>query len=499
MLFCAHRVWKSARGLVSRAASLTLVLVWVSILSATPSMGWTLHTAHAEDLFPYVKTFTISAYYSPLPDQNHYATGSYEADIRLNGRGTNGADGTQVYPGMIAAPKSYPFGTKMSIPGVGIVAVHDRGGAIVHSGERGESYDRLDIWMGAGDEALRRALIWGKKTLDVTVYGIDPSLEEKVVLEGFSMVEGFVKNVVLAPQIFPEDVWYLSRGSDVEKLQFYLKEFGHYVGVPTGYYDDVTRAAVVKFQLAEGVIQTPEDFGAGHTGVNTRKMLDLAVARLNEDKDQATLQRFQKGLALLDKYPDLRKRTDSFRRDLVRGDAGEEVRRLQAELASLGFLRIDPTGYFGELTEHAIFKFQQKLGLIAASGEAGAGVFGPATRERLNAILEERLEQMSYIALNREERALAIAAGDGLGAMVDDGPFARDLAVGDRGAEVKELQKLLAKLGFFKGLFITEFYGEQTKAAVQAFQTANSLIVSENDESAGVLTPSTRAVLNELI
>ncbi len=493
MLFCAHRVWKAARRLAPRLIRRIASLVVMGLAG----LGF-LPLAHAEDLFPYVKTFAISAYYSPLPNQTHYATGSYESDIRLNGRGTNGADGTPVYPGMIAAPKAYPFGTKMSIPGVGIVAVHDRGGAIVHSGERGEAYDRLDIWMGAGEEALRSALTWGKKTLDVTVYGTDPSLEEKVVLEGFSMVEGFVKNVVLAPQIFPEDIWYLSRGSDVEKLQFYLREMGYFEGVPTGYYDDRTREAVVKFQLAEGVIQTPEDFGAGHTGVNTRKMLDLAVARLKEDKDQATLQRFQKGLTLLDKYPDLRKRTDSFRRDLVRSDVGEEVRRLQAELASLGFLRIEPTGYFGELTEHAIFKFQQKLGLIKASGDVGAGVFGPATRERLNAIFEERLEQMSYIALNREERALNEGTTE-LAMADEEGPFARDVAVGDRGPDIKELQQLLRKLGFFKGLFITEFYGEQTKTAVQAFQVANKLIFSEQDEGAGVLTPSTRALLNALI
>ena len=66
----------------------------------------------------------------PSPNQPHYFKGTYEKEVRLNGRGTNGADGTQVYPGMIAAPKTFPFGTKMQIPGIGFVAVHDRGGAI---------------------------------------------------------------------------------------------------------------------------------------------------------------------------------------------------------------------------------------------------------------------------------------------------------------------------------------------------------------------------------
>ena len=72
--------------------------------------------AHAS----YQQTFIISAYYSPIPGQAKYVTGSYEGDIRLNGSGVNSADGTPVYPGMIAAPSTYAFGTKMNIPGIGI-------------------------------------------------------------------------------------------------------------------------------------------------------------------------------------------------------------------------------------------------------------------------------------------------------------------------------------------------------------------------------------------
>ncbi|MCK5471681.1 hypothetical protein KAI54_00645, partial [Candidatus Gracilibacteria bacterium] len=83
------------------------------------------------DFEPYEASFVISAYYSPLPNQRVYFRGSFEADKRLNGNGTNGADGTQVYPGMLAAPKSYPFGMKIEIPGLGVGAIHDRGGAIV--------------------------------------------------------------------------------------------------------------------------------------------------------------------------------------------------------------------------------------------------------------------------------------------------------------------------------------------------------------------------------
>ena len=49
----------------------------------------------------------------------------------LNGRGTNGASGTPVFAGMIAAPKSYDYGTQIFFEGLGLGTVADRGGAIV--------------------------------------------------------------------------------------------------------------------------------------------------------------------------------------------------------------------------------------------------------------------------------------------------------------------------------------------------------------------------------
>jgi hypothetical protein len=59
--------------------------------------------------------FIVTAYYSPLPNQSYYLKGSYEADLVLNGNGTNGASGKEVYIGMLAAPKKYPFGTKIHL------------------------------------------------------------------------------------------------------------------------------------------------------------------------------------------------------------------------------------------------------------------------------------------------------------------------------------------------------------------------------------------------
>ena len=106
----------------------------------------------AESVFAEKRTIIATAYYSPIPGQSYYLKGSYEADIRLNGKGTHGASGSPVYVGMIAAPKTYAFGTKIVIAGMGTGTVEDRGGAIVTAGMRNNQHDRIDIWMGKGEE-----------------------------------------------------------------------------------------------------------------------------------------------------------------------------------------------------------------------------------------------------------------------------------------------------------------------------------------------------------
>ncbi len=95
------------------------------------------------------KEFVVTAYYSPLPGQSFYLKGNLAAEIVLNGNGTHGASGKPVFAGMIAAPKTYDFGTRIDFQGLGVGIVEDRGGAIVKAGERGYTSDRIDIWMGS--------------------------------------------------------------------------------------------------------------------------------------------------------------------------------------------------------------------------------------------------------------------------------------------------------------------------------------------------------------
>lgn len=107
--------------------------------------------------------FYVTAYYSPLPGQSRYTTGTYWGDVRLNGEWKHTASGKWVFAWLLAAPRNYDFGTKIELEWIWVGSVEDRWGAIVNAGERGHDYDRIDIWMWYGDEWLARALKWGKR------------------------------------------------------------------------------------------------------------------------------------------------------------------------------------------------------------------------------------------------------------------------------------------------------------------------------------------------
>ncbi len=83
-----------------------------------------------------------------------------------------------------------------------------------------------------------------------------------------------------------------------------------------------------------------------------------------------------------------------FSKDLVQGDKGEEVRKLQECLAKDKEVYVEGkvTGYFGPKTKKAVIKFQEKyaseilepIGLTSGTGKAGE-----MTREKLNFVCQE--------------------------------------------------------------------------------------------------------------
>lgn len=369
--------------------------------------------------FPYLKTFIISAYYSPLPCQQHYNTGNYNSEIALNGNGTNGADGTEVFPGMIAAPRTYEFGTKMDIPGIGIVAVHDRGGAIVSANTGAFAYDRLDVWMGYGDKGLDRAMNWGKRTVDVEVYGLNDSIAEQVSLGDYDASESTPKecsNVVVAePAVektvnqpatlavkkvvskatvkesvksigfLVDDLKPGDEGQKVKDLQRELKKLNFYRTDISGVYDATTKHAVFKFQQVQGLVMDEDSEFAGIFGPKTRKGLNKLVAAgsYTETKVAMATETYQKTMMANVDADKPRKTLISLQ--LKYGMRGPEVASLQKFLRDQGFIDGNLiTEYYGPLTQNAVAEFQKAHKLISTSSDNGAGYVGPATLELIN-------------------------------------------------------------------------------------------------------------------
>lgn len=524
-----------------------------------------------EPQVPYKKKFIISSYYTPLPNQTRYVTGTFEGDVRLNGEGVHSADGTLVYPGMAAAPKNIPFGTKMLIPGFGTVAIHDRGGAIKNN--------RLDIWVGEGEEGLRRALGWGMRTLEVTVYGIDPNIIEVVDFAPIPLAR--LEIIPQRTKYFKSDIALGDSGEEVIELQRFLKKLGLMEGKSDapGYFGDETQEAVKKFQLEEKVVDSETDPGLGNFGPKSRYALEARLEKLEQESvkkipppalrkgnsgenvkslqsvladygflkkdfingkfDSNTYEalfRFQIDAGVVADAKDIgagyygpktktaiekivkdsftpltdlivsarssqsEENTQVFTKQLALSDRGLQVVALQEELYRLHFFGLEPTGYFGKVTEHAVFKFQQAFSIVADENSQGAGVVGPKTQEKLNEFIALRVSQRKLVEkttqtkllvdarVQDEKTLVAAVAVQEAGAL-----FPSNAEYGNRGADVARLQKVLKRLGFFKGRLTTEYFGDITKQSLVTFQKSHGL------QESGSFDENTRRVMNKIV
>ena len=94
---------------------------------------------------------------------------------------------------------------------------------------------------------------------------------------------------------------------------------------------------------------------------------------------------------------------------LARGSKGVDVKELQQNLTKLGFNIGTADGIFGNKTEDAVLKFQQKYGL------AIDGVVGPQTQAKILALIASASKQVSQVCGSLSGRTFIIAAGHGAG------------------------------------------------------------------------------------
>ncbi len=406
----------------------------------------------------YEQHFTITAYYSPLPDQCCYVKGSFEADKILNGNGTHGADGTPVYPGMLAAPKSYAFGTVVDLPGIGTLTVHDRGGAIVE----GSDTHRLDIWMGSGEEGLARALAFGVRRVVGTVHPPGSAQpKEGIDLTAFAAPLASLKTFAVSPDAAvasPARAAYGETNESVTALQQSLKDAGYFAEKPTGFFGDKTKASLLAFEADMGI-----------TGSGTH-LSDVTSVYL-----QATIEvkKREPTLGLINK--------ESSRSDILNA---------QRLLRGLGYYRGRTSGaYDGNLFD-AILALQKEYKLVGDASSPGAGRIGPLTRGVIVSLWRKsRIDALAtkMIELNQVKRLLADR-----GLLLDT-----FVAKGESGDAVRVLQTFLASAGYFPYEKINGNFGEMTEEAVTKYQLAQNIIASPSAQGAGNVGPSTLQAIRD--
>ncbi|MDA9129337.1 hypothetical protein N9J72_02575 [Candidatus Gracilibacteria bacterium] len=345
--------------------------------------------------------FIITAYYSPLPGQSGYLNGSYQAEINMNGKGTHGASGEGVFTGMLAAPKKYPFGTKIHFEGYGVAEVQDRGGAIVSAGSRGNAYDRIDIWMGYGDAGRIRATQWGRQT----VKGKLVSPDSENTLEFANPDSGNYLSLRVGPD---------SNTENISQLQEILTQANLFSGNIDGRYETVYDE-LVAFQFEEEIISSYDDEAAGYFGPKTIEAL-LEIIPISKEtlaEEPVSLFYGDKSFELSEyheillEYGDLRVSPES---------SSSDIKKLQELMSRLGWYTGEADGRYSSV-ENALIHLQTELGLVENKEGWGAGYFGnqtrtalweyydiPENREAVNTIIEQiEVIESEYILSSKEK------------------------------------------------------------------------------------------------
>lgn len=145
-------------------------------------------------------------------------------------------------------------------------------------------------------------------------------------------------------------------GSTVTELQKDLKSLGFMSTNPTGYFGDITKAAVTKFQ---------KEYGLSADGIAGTKTLGKIDALQGTEK---TVSRGTSGQSTV----------------LKTGMTGAAVTELQKNLIKLGFMNANATGYYGDITKAAVMQLQKKYNL------AKDGIAGKQTFNKIDALLSAK-------------------------------------------------------------------------------------------------------------
>lgn len=359
------------------------------------------------------RAFTVTAYYSPVSGQIFYYKPSFQDEVILNGEWHLGASGKKVFNGMLAGPATYPFGSVIYFPGLWVGEIADRGGAIVLSGERGQHYDRIDIWMGRGEEGLIRALTFGKKALTGR-YCENSSTKIGLDMGAIPLPKYFFDAAIWVQELKPgrKDIRVRTLQKYLVKLWYLSSKHRH------GEYDAYTKKALCSYQVKKKIISSRNP-DCGTFGKTTRYTMKLDVqakwllpTNLTTSWTLASLldlAKYYNGKPEIDKtinwWNDTSsaiisskssstsseiissKSSDIFRfyRAYTKNQQSSEIKILQNFLKDQWLYSWVIDGIYSKLTTTALYEFQKKYSLISDSDPlALRGYLGPKTRAKIN-------------------------------------------------------------------------------------------------------------------
>lgn len=358
------------------------------------------------------RTFIVTAYYSPLSGQTFFYKPSYQDEVILNGGGLYGASGKKVFNGMLAAPQSYDFGDIVYFPSLGIGEVADRGGAIVQSGERWHSYDRIDIWMGKWEEWLAKALTFGKKTLEwyycpkPLIW--DTSLDIWFHMERIPLLKHFFDIAVFIQELAVErqDIWVATLQKYLIKLWYLWKD------KQTWYFGPETKKALCSYQLTRKI--TSKKY-CGTFWKATRYTMKQEIEKkslfpgnlwdmwsvedlkslaksyvsgnvVGEQKPSPTFNSPNPSTLEGSKNKSWKtKNVFQFYRPYKKGDKNAEIKKLQVFLQKQWLYSGALDSIYSKTVVNAVSDFQIKYAILAKDADPSLrGYLGPKTREKIN-------------------------------------------------------------------------------------------------------------------
>jgi peptidoglycan hydrolase-like protein with peptidoglycan-binding domain len=172
---------------------------------------------------------------------------------------------------------------------------------------------------------------------------------------------------------------------------------------------------------------------------------------------------------------------------LKRGSRGNNVKQIQKLMRYLGYYKGRTDGVFDADVKKAVIAFQLKKGVIDTEQTQVAGLVGPGTKAALLQAWKSKVVAVKAKAIVMKMEIADRVKTDLLPSKV--------LAKGDRGEQVKQLQRVLIRLGYLDPKDVTGTFGDRTAKALLTYQTEKNIVASSTQKGAGVFGPVTRKTL----